>query len=164
MPLTNKKKIIAYSIACILIVAAIADAIRYLQPTNKNKPQLETDRPANSNQLIMVYNANGGVYPGIADVLRKEFFAKSYPCNLCYLAFGTFGMRPQWKQFIDSLPYAVTGIHKDSYKRNYVPANLPLPAILISDGNNSSLLVTAAEINAQANLAGLMKVVRSKLK
>lgn len=163
----NKKKIIWLSIAGILFIAAIFDAIRYLKPgaENKQKVQQESTFPITSaKEMILVYNAYGGIYPGIVDIIHKAFFPKSYPCNLCYLTFGTFRMRDEWKVFLDSLSYKKTGIHKDQFKKEYQPEDLPLPVILISDGSSTDLLVSAAEINKCKTLQQLKDLVRTKLK
>jgi hypothetical protein len=163
----NKKKIIWLSIAVILLIAAIFDAIRYLKPGAENKQKVQQERTfpiTSAKEMILAYNAYGGIYPGIVDIIHKEFFPKSYPCNLCYLTFGTFSMKEEWKEFIDSLPYKKVEIHKDQFKKTYQPEDLPLPVILISDGNSTDLLVSAAEINKCKTLQQLKDLVLTKLK
>ncbi len=114
--------------------------------------------------MILVYNAWGGIYPGIADIIHKEFFPSSYPCNLCFISFGAFGMKDEWKRFLDSLNYQKTELHKDQFKRNYQPADLPLPAILLSTENKTEVLLSAAEINRFHTLTELIDAVRNKIK
>ncbi len=141
----SAKKIVWISVAAILLIAAIIDGIRYLKPDveNKQKVQQQSSFPVSSaKEMILVYNAYGGIYPGIVDFMKKEVFPKSYPCNLCYLTFGTFSMKPEWKEFLESLPYKKTELHKDEFKRKYQPENLPLPVILISNGTNVEILVS----------------------
>ncbi len=92
----STKKIVWISVAAILIIAAIIDGIRYLKPDveNKQKVQQQSSFPVSSaKEIILVYNAWGGIYPGVVDFVNKEFFPSSYPCNLCYQTFGTFGMK-----------------------------------------------------------------------
>ena len=163
----SAKKIVWIIIAAILLIAAIIDGIRYLKPdvANKEKVQQQSSFPVSSaKEMILVYNAYGGIYPGIEDIIHKEFFPKSYPCNLCYQTFGTFGMKKEWKHFLDSLPYKKTELHKDEFKRKYQPENLPLPVILISNGTNVEILVSAEEINQRKTLQQLKELVQSKLK
>lgn len=163
----STKKIVWISVATILSIAAIMDAIRYLKPDAENKQTVQPQHtfPVNSaKEIILVYNAYGGIYPGIEDIIHKEFFPKSYPCNLCYQTFGTFGMKEEWKQFLDSLPYRKTELHKDEFKRKYKPEDLQLPAILVSDGTSVQILVNAEEINQRKTLQQLKDLVRSKIR
>ena len=154
------------SLSGVLSIAAILDGIRYLKPDaeNKQKVQSQNTFPVSSaKEIILVYNAYGGIYPGIEDVIHKEFFPASYPCNLCYLTFGTFSMKEEWKHFLDSLSYKRKELHKDEFKRNYQPEDLPLPAIMVSDGTSTQLLVSAEEINKCKTLQQLKDLVRTKL-
>ncbi len=162
----SAKKIILISVAAVLSIAAIMDGIRYLKPDveNKQKVQQQSSFPVSSaKEMILVYNGYGGIYPGIVDFVKKEIFPKSYPCNLCYLTFGTFSMRPEWKEFLESLPYKKTELHKDEFKRKYQPESLPLPVILISNGTNVEILVSAGEINHRKTLQQLKELVQSKI-
>ncbi len=162
----SAKKIVWISVAAILLIAAIIDGIRYLKPDveNKQKVQQQSSFPVSSaKQVILVYNAYGGIYPGIVDFVHKEMFPKSYPCNLCYLTFGTFSMKPEWKEFLESLPYKKTELHKDDFKRSYLPESLPLPVILISNGTTVQILVSVEEINQCKTLQQLKELVQSKI-
>ncbi len=148
-----------------MAIAAVADGIRYLRSGPDSKiPVVEIPLKSKTKPtLIIVYNAYGGIYPGLADIVHKEFFPVSYPCRLCYLAFGSFGPKPAWTQLLDSLPMEKKALHKDTYQRQYSPVNLPLPAILLSNGQQASVLVSAAEINNQNSLAELVELLREKL-
>lgn len=162
----SKKRIIWLSVAGVLSIAAILDAMRYLKPDaeSKQKVQLQNAFPVSSaKEMILVYNAYGGIYPGIEDVIHKEFFPASYPCNLCYQTFGTFGMKEEWQHFLDSLLYKRKELHKDEFKRNYQPENLPLPAIMVSDGTRTQLLMGAEGINKCKTLQQLKHLVLTKL-
>ncbi len=160
------KKIIWLIIACILLFAGVLDAIRYLRPAKDVKQIVlpaKTFRAATVTKIILVYNAWGGIYPGIADIIHKEFFPASYPCNLCFISFGTFGMKDEWKHFLDSLSYQKIELHKDQFKTNYQPADMPLPVILLSDEKKTEVLLSAAEINKFHTLTELIDAVRNKL-
>ncbi len=162
----STKKIIWLIVFCILIGAGVLDAIRYLKPAKQVKETVlpaKTFPVASAKKIILVYNAWGGIYPGIADIIHKEFFPSSYPCNLCFISFGTFGMKDAWKQFLDSLPHNRIELHKDQFKRNYQPENMPLPAILLSDGSKTDVLLSAAEINTFHTLKELIDATRDKL-
>lgn len=149
----------------LLLLAAVADGIRYLQPDAKRKQTVLLVRPtapAKITNLVFVYNANGGIYPGIADFIHKEAAPSSYPCNLCYQTFGTFGMKDEWKAYLDGLAYQKTFLHKDAFKRSYLPKDLPLPCVLASDGDNVWQLLSAAEINTAKSLQDIISLLNKK--
>ncbi len=162
----SAKKIVWISVAAILLIAAIIDGIRYLKPDadNKQNVQQQSSFPVSSaKEMILVYNAWGGIYPGLVDFIHKEFFPKTYPCNLCYQTFGTFGMKEEWRQFIDSLPLKKTELHKENFQRMYKPEDMQLPAILISNGKDVQLLFSAAELNQHKSLQELITATQRKL-
>ncbi len=83
----STKKIIAISVAAVLLIAAVIDGLRYLKPGMENKQKIHQQdyfSVSSAKEIIFVYNAYGGIYPGIVDFVNEEFFPKSYPCNLCY--------------------------------------------------------------------------------
>ncbi len=159
------KSKILWFIILILSTGAIIDVVRYLKPGPTNKTIIraaETFPASSAKEIILAYNAYGGIYPGIADIIHKEFFASTYPCKLCYLSFGTFGMKDEWKQFLDSLDYKIIQLHKDQVRKIYSPQNIPLPAILINDDVTTEVLVNAKEINGVHTLQQLKTLVASK--
>lgn len=162
----STKKIILITTFCALGIAGISDAIRYLKPAKDHRETVlpgKTFPISAAKKIILVYNALGGIYPGIADIIHKEFFPATYPCNLCFLSFGTFGMKDEWKHFLDSLSYQKIELHKDQFKRNYQPGDMPLPAILLNDESKTEVLLSAAEINKFQTLTELINAVRVKL-
>lgn len=153
-------------IGILLLSAAVADIIHYASPRPAATIKVQDARrfPAKAGDtLISVYNAYGGIYPGLADMAHKIFSPKTYPCNLCYQAFGNFGMKPGWKSFLDSLPFTITALHKEQFKKQYQPADLPLPAILLSNEDGTRILVSAAELNQPNSLEALISLVKTKL-
>jgi hypothetical protein len=72
-------------------------------------------------------------------------------------------MKPEWKEFLESLPYKKTELHKDDFKRSYLPESLPLPVILISNGTTVQILVSVEEINQCKTLQQLKELVQSKI-
>jgi hypothetical protein len=153
-------------VAGLLLVAAIADIVRYATPGPEQKTIVQDAGSfpvKEGTTFISVYNAYGGIFPGLADMVHKIVSPKTYPCNLCYQAFGNFGMKPVWKSFLDSLPFKKTALHIEQFKNQYQPADLPLPAILLSNENGTQLLVSAAELNQATSLEALIALVKSKL-
>ena len=163
----RKKKITWLSVAAIVLLPALVDAVRYLKPDVENKELVKpahTFSVSSANEIILVYNAWGGIYPGLFDFVHKEFFPKTYPCNLCYQTFGTFSMKEEWKQFLASLPLKKTELHKDNFQRKYEPENLQLPVVLLSDGKEVEILLTAAELNQHKSLEELVAAIKEKVK
>ncbi len=163
----NKKKIILSGVAALLLVPALFDAVRYLKSDADRKQlvQAKNSFPVSSaTEIILVYNAWGGIYPGLVDFINKEFFPASYPCNLCYQTFGTFSMKKEWKHYLEGLPYKKRELHKDNFQRLYKPENLALPVILVTDGSNVQVLASAEELNQQRSLEALIEVVNYKLR
>ena len=162
----RRKKIIAGLVAVVLLVPAALDVVRYTRPDAENKLPVQ---PAGSfpsrsaTELVLVYNAPGGLYPGLVDFIHKEIFPKTYPCNLCYQTFGTFGMKEEWRRYLDSLPLKKTELHKDNFQRLYKTEHLQLPIILISNGKQVQLLLSSLELNQYKPLDALQKAVGQKL-
>ncbi len=162
----KRKKLIWLLVISLLLLAGLADAIRYLQPDDKEPVVVKSSHNitrANARKLMLAYNAYGGIYPGIADFFHKILAPASYPCNLCYLTFGTFSMKPAWRNFLDSTSLEIQELHKDEFKREYAPPDLPLPAILISDDSATEVLLSAAEVNRMNSLTELIQAVKAKL-
>ena len=163
----SKKKIILSAVAALLLVPALFDAIRYLKSgadTQQNIQAQNSFPVSSATEIILVYNAWGGIYPGLVDFINKEFFPASYPCNLCYQTFGTFSMKKEWKHYLESLPFKNMELHKDNFQRLYKPENLALPVILVTDGSNFQVVASAEELNQQRSLEALIEFVNYKLK
>lgn len=160
------KKVISGLIVVFVAGAAICDAIRYLKPDDKNKTTVHGGSRADltkPEKIIFVFNAYGGIYPGIVDVITKEFFPKSYPCNLCFHAFGTFGKKEEWKKFLETIPLQKEEHHKDDFRRKFeYQGNLPL--ILIANNLRTEVLLSAAELNTVKSLEQLIILTKQKLK
>jgi len=157
------KKIVGIFFLLLIAGAGIADAIRYLQPAEKNKEKVQQQASTvNIKELIFVYNANGGIYPGIADFAHKTFSPSTYPCNLCYLTFGTFSMKKEWKDFLATLPVEKSFYHKDDFKRRFDYAG-GYPVILFSNEQATGIFISAAELNSLQSLQQLISLVRQKM-
>lgn len=162
----KRKKVFVWILFCIMLLVAMSDGIRYLRPDGK-KDKIEI-APASflldsSSKIIFIYNAWGGIVPGTIGFLHKFFRPSTYPCNLCLLTHGPFGMKDQWKNFLDSLPLAKVYLDKDEGRKKYLPDDLPLPAILLRDSLHTRMLVNTKEINDVHTLDSLILLVRSKL-
>jgi len=162
----NPTKKVGLVVAAIVLVAVVADIIRYATP-GADKKTLVQDAGSfpvkKGTTFIAVYNAYGGIFPGLVDMVHKIASPGTYPCNLCYQAFGNFGMKPGWKSFLDSLPFEKVALHKENFMKQYEPENLELPVILLSNANSTQVLVSAAELNKATSLENLLAIVKSKV-
>ena len=126
----KRKRIFLWIIFCLLLIVAVSDGIRYLRPDgSKEKIEIakETYAIAKPKKIILAYNAWGGMVPGAVDFFHKILRPSTYPCNLCYLTYGIFVMKKDWKHFLDSLPYRKVYLMKDEVRKKYEPAEFPLP-------------------------------------
>lgn len=97
--------------------------------------------------LLIVYNAGEGVAAALLDAVHKAVSPATYPCSLCAVSYGATRMRPAWRAYLRSLPFAVRFHHRPDFRRAYPAlAALPLPAILLDSGDGPRLLVDAATL------------------
>jgi hypothetical protein len=119
-------------------------------------------------ELILVYNADSGVFNLIKDALHKTISPSTYLCNLCSLTFGMIGMKDEWKSFIDKLNIPYTFLHRDEFfkklKRHpHDLGEIKFPAIFLNKDGKIGLLINHNEINACQSLDDLMNLLSQKL-
>ena len=81
--------------------------------------------------LIFVYNADGGVFHAIGDMVHKIFSPSTYPCSLCALTYGPFTMRAAWRSFLDKLGLSVFFLYRDEFRKDLDQRDIALPAIML---------------------------------
>jgi hypothetical protein len=113
--------------------------------------------------LIFVYNAESGLFNTLADAAHKIFSPQTYSCNLCALTHSNFGMRKEWKQFLETLTEAVEFLHADELRRRYGLAGISLPVILKKEGESLSTLADTGSINACRTLDDLKRLIMKRL-
>lgn len=116
------------------------------------------------NKLIFVYNADGGIFNMATDYVHKIASPKTYPCSLCKISYGNLGMKREWKQFIEALPYEVEFPHRDELPNNYPTiVGTPLPAVFILKNEMPELLISAEKMNGAESIEGLKLLVTEAL-
>jgi hypothetical protein len=115
----------------------------------------QTERAA----LVFVYNADSGVFNTLADVAHKIFSPQTYACNLCALTHSTFGMRDEWKRFLDGLDCPPEFLHADELAARYGISGVPLPAIFRREGESFKVLADFDAVNACRTLDDLKRLV-----
>jgi len=127
-----------------------------------------------SRKLIFVYNAeSGGFLTGIKDTLHKSFRKSTYECNLCAVTFGAFGMKKDWKNFVNDLDSPVEFmkkdkfkfefLHKDEFEDKYVIENAKFPSAYVETDNGLELFINQEEMNAVKSIDELKDLVNNKL-
>lgn len=112
--------------------------------------------------LLFVYNADSGLFNTLTDIAHKIFSPQSYECNLCAITYGTFAIRAEWKEFLETLPCGLEFLHRDEFARQF-GLHTPLPAVFLKDGDGLETLIGADEINACSSIAELKEIIIAKL-
>lgn len=116
---------------------------------------MSVERPT----LVFVYNADSGVFNALADAAHKIFSPRTYACNLCALTHTAFGMRGEWKSFLEGLGRPLEFLHADELKSRYGLKDVRLPAVFEKDGASLRVAVSADEINACGSLEELKRLI-----
>jgi hypothetical protein len=115
-------------------------------------------------RLILVYNADGGVFNMVKDAVWKVVRPSTYPCSLCALTYGWVAMHGSWRRFLDRLPHTKVFHHKDDFALAFPGLQPALPAILLAEGDAAPrVLVSAAELDALPDLPALIALVEARL-
>ena len=116
-------------------------------------------------KIIFVYNADGGIFNGIKDLLHKNFSPKTYDCRLCAVTYDNFGMIKEWRDFIQTLKISVEFLHRDELEEKYQIKDVLLPATFLqSKEGEITLWIQSNEINTCQSLNDLKELVLNKLK
>jgi len=113
--------------------------------------------------LVFVYNAESGLFNTLSDVAHKMFAPQTYACNLCALTHSTFGMRREWREFLESLDARPEFLHADELRSRYGLTNLALPSILRKRGASLEELIDAAAIKSCRTMDELKQAITSRL-
>jgi len=125
-------------------------------------------------KLIFVYNAeSGGAFTALKDTLHKTFRKSTYQCNLCAVTFGAFGMKRDWKNFVNDLDVSVEFkkkdkfkfefLHKDEFNQKYDIKDAKFPSAYLLDNTSLDLFITQDEMNAVKSIDELKELVNKKI-
>jgi hypothetical protein len=114
--------------------------------------------------LVFVYHADSGIFNAATDLAHKIFSPGTYKCALCALTYATFGMRGEWKEFLETLKRPLEFLHADELKSLYSVSDVQLPAVFEKEGKQLKLLIDADSINACSTIADLKRLVKEKIK
>lgn len=115
-------------------------------------------------RLILVYNEGSGLFDAIGGWTHKLLSPATYHCALCKSTFGLTGMLVPWKNYIELLPFPVTFLHRDAFRKQF-PAmgTLPLPVILTEKSGRIEILLSADDLRDPDGLAALIGLMQERL-
>ena len=121
-------------------------------------------KPNQPDRMLMVYNADEGLFNALNDWAHKFFSPETYECPLCRFTYGVTSMLMPWKTFIQGQTFPVS-FHYRPYFRKSVPQfeALALPLILVESAGKVEPLVLAEEIKKTGGLIGLINLVQIRL-
>lgn len=96
--------------------------------------------------LVFVYNADSGIFNTVSDIAHKIFSPETYSCNLCSITYGNFGIRAEWKEYLESLEADFEFLHRDEFLNKYGITGIMLPAVLLKNDDTFEEWITADEI------------------
>jgi len=114
-------------------------------------------------KIIFVYNADSGVFNLVSDIAHKIFSPQTYACNLCAVTHSNFGMRKEWKAYLDALPNPLEFLHADEFKSKYKPEKVNLPAIFIEEDGSLRQIADADRINKTKSIEDLKLLINKEL-
>ncbi len=114
-------------------------------------------------KIIFVYNADSGVFNLLSDIAHKMFSPQTYACRLCAITHSNFGMKKEWKAYLDTLPYPLEFLHTDEFKNKYKPEKVNLPAIFIHENGSLKQIADAEEINKSKSIEDLKLIINNEL-
>jgi len=115
----------------------------------------------------------GGPLTGLKDTLDKTFRKSTYQCNLCQVTFGAFGMKKDWKNFVNDLDNPVEFmkkekfkfefLHKDEFEDMYIIENAKFPSAYIEKNNGLEVFINQEEMNAIKTIEELKNLVNKRI-
>jgi hypothetical protein len=116
-----------------------------------------------SPRLILVYNADRGLFSAAAGWAHKWLSPDTYTCALCKVSYGATGMLPAWRDYLATVSFPVEFLYRDTFQERYgMHREWPLPAIFVDD-DALEILLSAKEIEEAGGLAGLILRLDGKL-
>ncbi len=115
-------------------------------------------------KLIFIYNADSGLFNTVKDFWHKALRPSTYQCNLCQTTFGTFGVKKEWKSFIDTLEVDTEFLHKDEFLENYDIQDAKYPSAYLLEDGVIRLLISQEEMDKVTTTTEMENLVSSKLK
>lgn len=124
---------------------------------------MNKDSKPDSAKIIFVYNADSGMANALLDYGKKYIRPSKYDCELCMVTFGAFGMKKDWRSFVDTFPFPVEFMHKDELIKKHDYKG-DLPAVFILKNKKLDQIISSTEFEKVKSLDDLKKLVTKKVK
>lgn len=116
-------------------------------------------------KLILVYNANTGFVNQSFNWLHKVVSPSTYLCSLCKLTHSAFGIKENWKNFIEETQIKMEFLHKDEFAEKYPSLSVSFPWIgFIEQSNITLTIVDNKRINQLKDMNELLDLLKVELK
>jgi len=114
--------------------------------------------------IIFVYNADSGLFNLVSDMAHKLMSPETYDCQLCLLTHGHFGMRDQWRDYLQTLDAKIEFLHRDEFIKQYPEHKAELPALFLNRDGLTELLVSAGTITNCSTMDMLIHHVDERIR
>jgi hypothetical protein len=114
-------------------------------------------------KIIFVYNADSGVFNLLSDIAHKMFSPQTYACRLCAITHSNFGMKKEWKEYLDSLGNRLEFLHADEFRDKHRFETISLPAIFIEENGSLKQIADAAQIDKSRSIGDLKAIIDNEL-
>jgi hypothetical protein len=115
------------------------------------------------NSLLFIYNADRGITNALLDTGHRIINPDDYPCPLCLVTYGPFGMKRDWKKFIATLPYKVTFLHKNELPTRLQKVLKDFPCLMLESSEATRILISSEEFREIKDLTLLKQKVTTAL-
>ena len=123
-----------------------------------------------TDRILFIYNAESGLFNGLADYAHKVFSPSTYKCALCALTYGNLGMRAAWKRYVHKLDTETIFLHRDEFRQLYAkqlgrsfPDGVQFPVIFAEENKQLRVLVNTDELALCKTLEDLKDLLTSRL-
>ncbi|MEI6207496.1 MAG: hypothetical protein WCP20_12010 [Desulfuromonadales bacterium] len=113
--------------------------------------------------IVFVYNADSGIFNTVSDIAHKIFSPETYSCNLCAITYGNFGMRAEWREYLESLEADLEFLHRDELSGKYGITDITLPTVLIKNADTFEVWITADAIMRCNSVNDLKLLISERL-
>ncbi len=116
-----------------------------------------------ADEVILVYNADGGALSRVMDAVHKIVRPETYQCDLCMITHGALAMRREWKAFARSLPVPARALHRDEFARAFPQSKFAWPAVLVRQGAALTTLVGPEELASMETVPELADAILQRM-
>ncbi len=113
--------------------------------------------------IIFVYNADSGLLNSIKDFAWRISSPDTYPCNLCAVTYSNFGMKDEWREFVEDLEFKIRFFHRDEFDEKFERDEYRFPAAFLRTGSSLEPFISKEEIERCKHLQELIELVETKI-